>query len=214
MCVQGTRTDPRGTPRRIEPDPFAVLCGLCAKLLAVLGTKVFMGFVTAAGAVGLTGLAIHVARPDPTFDEADRCAAVAPQSLEVLRVWLPRAFLELTHSPSRFRVMRTHQDFRQYLKERHEETLWYAYTDRVYQVNGNYCDCTYTKRPYNDPYAFSELCAFLAGMADMPAHFESKALANCAVIAIPDDVVKQDARLAVHQLLDDLDGAMHLWPAP
>lgn len=214
MRDQWARTTSQTTAKRLSFAAISALSGLSTTVLAALGTNFFMGFVVVAGAVGLTRLAAHVSRSDPIVDAADSADGSAFDRVDVLRIWLPRTLTELARHPSRRQVMRSHENFRRFLEERHEENLWYAYIDRVYQRSGNHCDCAYVKHPYSDPFAFPELCYLLNGVAEDPPTFEAPSFANVTCSIIPDECLNQDGRVAVSRLFDDLYGQSDRLPTP
>jgi hypothetical protein len=194
----------RRSGRGVSTVLLSAMRDLATKMFAVLESNLFMGIVVAAGATGLIRFALHVARPDPILESAESRAGTAVDRIEVLRIWFPKTLVELARSPSRSAVIRTHGEFQRFLERRHEVDLWYAYADRVYQRNGQYCDCTYVKHPYKDPFIIQELRVFLAGVAENPPHFETDEFANVSFAVIPDKLVKHDTHIAVARLVDEL----------
>jgi hypothetical protein len=179
-------TDNLKTGRGLFPGPFFVSRQSLAKVFTFLEGGLFMGMVVVAGTIGLIRLAFHVARPDLLVGAAESAGAIAVDRYEVRRIRLPRTLVELAQSSHRTSVTKSHAQLRRYLEERHEENLWYSYTDRVYQRNGHYCDCTYVKHLYDDPFLMTELRDLLAAVATSPPHFESEAFANVSVIVMPE----------------------------
>jgi hypothetical protein len=208
----GTTSD--RADQRAWLEALFVLSDLTTRILAALGSNLFMGFVIAAGATGLVQFAFDVTRPEPVLDSAQGLEDVAEGRFEVQRIWLPKTLVELARSPSRHEVTRTHGEFQRFLERRHEERLWYAYATRVYQRNGKFSDCAYIRQPYRDEFLFSELCGFLAGVAGPPPHFEAEEFENVSIAVIPDELLTRDSQAAGARLLENLHDPADSWPSP
>jgi hypothetical protein len=216
MSQQWSTTARAGTGRQsaLDFDP-SVTCGrVTNRIGSVLEGRLILGIVVVAGVFGLIRFAGHIAQQDQAHSSADSLAFVSVDHYEVVRIWVPAPLVELARSPARSVVTRSHADLRRFLENSHEQALWYAFTNRMYQRDGSYSDCTYLRHPYDDPVLLPELAHLLAGVHNRPPEWEIGVYAHTSFGVVPDQLVKREWRLVVGQLLDDLYHRSAEFPAP
>ncbi|SIN72759.1 hypothetical protein SAMN05444166_0471 [Singulisphaera sp. GP187] len=166
-----TEINDRGTGRPTH--------GWLQRLLTVKGEKIMIGFFLATAMTGLAGVNLNGIRPAQGNDNDEVAGAGIIVRSEVLHLWLPETFRELAYSPAQ--TVRDHQELRQFLEQRHLETLRYSVTTRGHQVDGGYSDIRYTRQPYEDAHQFQEFLDILAGVGGIPDHDLAAAFPGASV---------------------------------
>jgi hypothetical protein len=150
-----------------------------------------MAIVFAAGVVGLARLSVHVARQAENQDTADRPGAGIVARTEVLSLWLPHTLTERAK----------HESLEQFLRLPDQDVMWYALTMRLHQVNGDFEDLTFIRRPCNDPNHREELLQILATVAGNPPHSGDVDFREASVHGIPRELLKLEPRKLMAELL-------------
>jgi hypothetical protein len=120
---------------------------------------------------------------------------------EVIRLYLPRKMIELANRPTQQTPLRTHDDLRRRLEIEHHRDLWYALTARGLQVNGEFVDLTFIRRPFDEPDRFPEFREILAAVTGNPPDLWMN-LSSARVQLIPDELSGRDPREVISELLD------------
>jgi hypothetical protein len=170
---------------------------------AIWGGTIFTMIVFAAGVMGLARLSVHVARQAQKLEPADRPGSGIIIRSELLRFWLPQTLTELAKRQSQFRVVRTHEELQRFLELHDRKDLWCALTVRGHQVNGNFVDLTFIRRPYDDPLHFPEFLNILATAAGNPPRDPAADFSTASVHIIANDSLNREPREVIAELLGD-----------
>jgi hypothetical protein len=120
---------------------------------------------------------------------------------EAIRIYLPRTLIELAKHQTQQPPLRTHEDLRRSLEVQHHRDLWYALTVRGFQVNREFADTTFIRRPYAEPDRFAEFLEVMAA-ANMSPPDLWKNLSSATVHLIPDELSERDPREVITELID------------
>jgi hypothetical protein len=168
---------------------------------SIWGGSIVMMIVFVAGVVGLARLSFHVARQAQKLEPADRPGAGIIVRSELLHLWLPQALTELAKRQSQSRVVRTHEELRRFLELQDRKDMWYALTIRGHQVNDNFVDLTFIRRPYDDPLQFPEFLNILATAAGHPPRDPDADYSNASVHILAQELLKSEPREVMAELL-------------
>jgi hypothetical protein len=199
MGNQQGDTDWRTTDRGISSDPFAIETRFSRRLCRSLGSRLLVGIVIAGASVGLTSLGTYMNHLDRGINAAVRANSGVIDHFEVLRIWVPATLKELAISESASTM--TLEEFQRFLEREHQEDLWFAFTVRAYQLDGDFCDCTYIRYPYKHEYSFPEAFDNLAVAAGQAPGFGMTALSNASIIVLPEGASKRQPREVVGELI-------------
>ena len=119
---------------------------------------------------------------------------------EVIRLYLPRTLIELANHQTQQPPLQTHEELRRSLEARHHRDLWYALTVRGFQVNGEFADTTFIRRPYAEPDRFAEFLEIMAAATVSPLDL-GKNLSSATVHLIPDELSERDPREVITELI-------------
>jgi hypothetical protein len=158
--------------------------------MARLGS-IMMTIVIVAAVVGLTRFASHVTRQAQELTFADAPGAGNVIRTEVLHVWLPQTLFERSK----------HQSPQRSLELQGRENFWYAVTTRAHQVNGEFADVTFIRRPCDDPEHFPELLEFLAAAGGNPPIDPDANFSKAEVHIIAEKLPKRGPREVMAELL-------------
>jgi hypothetical protein len=189
---------------RFEEDESVDMAARSPRLfVSIWESTVFIVFVTAAGALGLTRFASHVGGQDQDLASSDQPGGGIIIRSEVLRVWLPPALLELAKREPPVGTIRNHEAFRRFLEIRRQEKVWYAIAVRGYQANGDIVDMPFVRRPYGEPRQFPELLEMLAIATVNSSGDPMDKPSTTLVSPVPERLLRRDPLDAIAELLDD-----------
>jgi len=162
---------------------------------ATLLTVVFIG----AGSMALIHFASSMARQDQLAgSDSEPGGSGIMIRTEVIRLYVPQALIELAHRQTEQPSIRTHEDLRQRLEMEHHQNLSYAVTARGLQVNGEFVDLRFIRKPYSDPARFAEFLDVLAAARGNPPHdFE-----QATIEQIFDESSERELREVMSKLLE------------
>jgi hypothetical protein len=210
QCRRPARDDPSPMP---EPTPVLghELAGseepvfnaspTLPRLFRVWGDKVAMGIMIAATVIGLARLASHATQPDRDLEPDDCSGAGMIVRYEVLHLWLPESLTELAKRQYQSPGVRVHEELQRFLELQDQEDLWYALTTRGHQVNGDFADLTFIRRPYYDPHHFPELLDVLATAAGNPPRYPNEDFSTASVHIMPGESLKRGPQEVIAELL-------------
>jgi hypothetical protein len=179
------------------------------RLVPKWGSEIFLGFLIAAAAMGLASFATHVSKQDQKLADADKPGEGMLLRIEIVRVWLPSALVELVKHEPPTGVIRTHEDLRRLLELRGQENVWYAMNVRGYHDDGLIVVIPYVRRPYSEPQFFPELLEILAKAAGNSPGDPTDRFMATVVSLLPESFLKRDPRDAAADLLDDISPSLN-----
>ena len=179
------------------------------RLVPKWGSEIFLGFLIAAAAMGLAGFATHLSNQDLKLADADKPGACKLVRIEIVRVWLPSALVELVKHEPPSGVLRTHEDLRRVLEMRGQENVWYAMDVRGHHDDGLIVVIPFVRRPYSEPQFFPELLEILAKAAGNSRGEQTDQFRATVVNLLPESFLKRGPRDAVADLLDDLSPSLN-----
>jgi hypothetical protein len=138
-------------------------------IVRIAGRKLLTLLVSGGGLLGLTSFARQIARLDRVPVAQNTAGGGIIVRSEALRLWLPRAMIELAKRQSQSSPIRTHHELQQSLEGLDQRDAWYALTTRAYLANGQIIDLTTIRWPYQDSRYFPEVLDILAVAAGDPA---------------------------------------------
>jgi hypothetical protein len=188
-------------PGRDESTPGP--CQSSQRFLSIRRDNILMALIVFAAVIGLDRFAAHVSRQNEELAPDDYPGAGVIVHSEVVRLWLPQTLIECAKLESLSRFVRTHEELRRFLELRRQQNLWYALTIRGYQVNDEFSDVTYIKRPYDDNQCFQELLVILATAAGNPPGEPTSDLSKASIHVISDEFLTRDPRKVMAELQDD-----------
>jgi hypothetical protein len=97
-----------------------------SRFVSTWGNEIFLVFVIAGGAIGLTIFATHVSKQDQKHADTSMRGGGMVLRFEILRVWLPQALVELAKHEPPTGAITTYEDLRRLLELRGQENVWYA----------------------------------------------------------------------------------------
>jgi hypothetical protein len=166
-------------------------------------------FVIAGGAIGLTSFASDVSKQDQKHADTYKTGGGMLLRIEIVRVWLPAALLELAKHEPPTGVIRTHEDLRRLLELRGQENIWYAMNVRGHHDAGLIVEIPHVRRPYSEPQFFPELLEILAKAAGNSPDEPTDQFTAAVVSLLPEGFLKRDPSDAVADLLDDLSPSLN-----
>jgi hypothetical protein len=167
----------------------------------IWGGNVWMKVALAAAVIGLARLASGTTQPDQQLDCSDRPGEGTIVSSEILRLWSPGTLTNLVRRQARSPVVRDHGCLRRWLESQDEKDLWYALTVRGHQVNGDFADITFIRRPYEEHQHFPEFLAVLATVAGNPPHQPTADFSTASVQILPEEISRRDPPEIIRELL-------------
>jgi hypothetical protein len=164
--------------------------------------KLLTLIVIGGGLLGLTLFARQIARQDRVSVAPNITGGGIIVRSEVLRLWLPRALIDMAKRQSLPLRIRTHHELRQSLEGQHQRGVWYALTSRVHKFNGEFDDITTIRWPYRDSRYFSELLDVLAVAGGNPASEPNSGFSNVSISVLPEELLMREPRDAMHEALE------------
>ena len=187
-----------------EQDERAVLSARPAtELASIWGSKIFTLLVMATGVTGLTCFALYVSKRNQEHASGNRTDASTLVRVEVRRVWLPRALVDLAKHEPPTGPIRTHAHLRRVLELRGQEKVWYAMTLWAHDSNGDFIDFPVVRQPYGEPEVFIELLEILSiatgnWPGEPPDRFSAVSFG-----LVPESLLKHEPRDGIAALLAD-----------
>jgi hypothetical protein len=187
-----------------DQDERAVVADPPARRLVSIGrSKTFTLLVIATGVMGLICFALYISKRDQEHANDDLTDESVVVRLEVVRVWLPRALVDLAKHEPPTGPIRTHADLTRLLELRGQEKIWYAMKMRAHDRNGDSIEIPFVRQPYREPDRFPELLEILSiatgySPGELPEWFS-----NVSFGLLPESVLKRNPRDAVADLLKD-----------
>jgi hypothetical protein len=152
------------------------------------GGNVRMKVALAAAGIGLAQLDSCTIQPDQQLDSSNRPGEGSIVRSEVLRLWSPGTLISLADRQARSPVVRDHGGLRRFLEAQNEEGLWYALTMRGHQVNGDFADITFIRRPYEEHQHFPEFLAVLAAVAGNPPDHSIAGFSTATIQVLSEEI--------------------------
>ena len=121
--------------------------------------------VIAVGAIELSRQASRPSRMVREHEGENRPGGGIIVRHQVLELWMPGPLLQLSGQRSESASPQNHSELRRLLGVQGFENLWYAFTVRGHQVNGDFADITFIRHPYREPEVFQEFLNLLATAA-------------------------------------------------
>jgi hypothetical protein len=118
----------------------------------------------------------------------------------VIHLYLTRTLIKLANHQTQQPPLQTHEDLRRSLEVQEHRDLWYALTLRGFQVNGEFADTTFIRRPYDEPDRFAEFLEIMAAAIGSPRDLW-KNLSSATVHLIPDELSERDPREVITELI-------------
>jgi hypothetical protein len=182
------------------PNEFDRASGRFVWRISSVNGTLLMVLAIAAGSIGLTSFASFVARQDRLAASGkDPLDAIVIRS-EVIHLYLPRTLIELGNHQTQQPPLQTHEELRRSLEVQQHRDLWYALTVRGFQVNGEFADTTFIRRPYAVPDRFAEFLEIMAAATASPPDLW-KNLSSATVHLIPDEFSERDPREVITKLI-------------
>jgi hypothetical protein len=220
LCARERRDN---SPFRLFPFTFVVFQGLSTVIFqgsqpanigaelheprkpraqkTVNGDKFSMVLALAAGSLGLTFFAQHVARLNQTRDSDTLSSSARVIRVSVIQLWLPATFVELAERRIMQPSIRTHEEMRQVLEVEGKRDAWYALTVREHHEGGRYNDLTYIRCPYDDPRNFREYPEVLAVAAGKPSGDPRIDFSSVSVCVVPEQSPGRTPRAVICEAL-------------
>ena len=158
----------------------------------ISGTLVMLA-IFAAASFGLIFLAGIVAREDRSAGSDDEPGSGMMIRSEVIRLYLPRTLIELAKRQTLPSRILTHDDLRRILEVRRHKDLWYALTVRGLQVNGEFVELTFVRRPYFESRGLRNSWTSLPRPRRTRPTSASR-FSSAKITVIPDELSERDAR--------------------
>jgi hypothetical protein len=163
--------------------------------------KLFMVIALAAGLLGLTFFAQHVARLNQSLDSDNHSSSARVIRVSVVQLWLPATFIELAESRIMQAPIQTHAEMRQVLEVEGQRDAWYALTVREHHEGGSYNDLTYIRCPYDDSRNFREYPEVLAVAAGKPSRDTAIDYSSVSVCVVPEPSPGRTPRAVICEAL-------------
>jgi len=174
----------------------------CPRALKTINTDAFIMVVAlAAGSIGLTVFAHHVARVDQELDPNAHSGSAKVLRVSVVQLWLPRKFIGLAERRVTQPPITTHDEMRRVLETEGQRDTWYALTVREHHEGGGVDDLTYIRWPYTDPRNFEEYPNVLAVAAGMPSNDPRIDFSSVSVCVVPEQSPGRTPRAVICEAL-------------
>lgn len=128
-----------------------------------------MVIALAAGSIGLSHFARHVAGVQQVLDSDNHAGSARVTRVSVVQLWLPKTFIKLAERQKMQPPIQTHAEMRRILEVEGQRDAWYALTVRDHNELGGFNDLTYIRWPYTDSRNFQEYAGVLAVAAGKPS---------------------------------------------
>jgi hypothetical protein len=185
--------------RRDGTNDVVPASGRFANGISTISGTLLMVVVMGAGSMALTFFASYLARQDQLAGSDNEPGSGIMIRSEVIHIYLPRTLIELAKGQTP-QPIRTHEDLRRRLEIARHRDLWYALTARALQVNGEFVELTFIRRPYADPDHFPEFLEILAAALGGPPNLWRN-LSSATVHVLPDGLSKRDPREVISELI-------------
>ncbi len=160
-----------------------------------------MATVMIAGVIGLTWFSFRVTSPDRAISAEDRLERIGIDHIEVLSIFVPKAFIELTAHPSEVATLESHDDITKYLHQRGLEKAWYALNCRVFQSDGKVLEAASYCRPHDLPWKRPEFLAVLDVIQGNATSHQVADYSHANLVIIPDELANGEPGPAIAELL-------------
>jgi hypothetical protein len=178
------------------------ICRRSQTILAMLWGRALIGVLCVGAAIGLMRLSSALPRPRASAEYIGPPGSGTTVRTELVDIWLPRELYELARRRAENRL--TLSDDTVWALEwtqQRDKHLWYALSDRLYQVDGRVAEVTtiYTPDRYSwQPDRLPELVAAIA--AELPHDTNSQRL-QAKLHIIPEALLSLEPRVAMAAVL-------------
>jgi len=169
-------------------------------VLAVLWGHTIIGALLIGAAVGLTGLASRPSKPGADAESVAVPGSGITVRTEVADLWVPGTLYELARDQSESPEPLSHEALQLHLKRECIESLWYARTLHLHQLDGRVAEITivdYPNQPSGDMQDFLDLLDTIGGR---PPRTHGATSSSAKVHIIPEDLLKLAPQAAVAEL--------------
>jgi hypothetical protein len=170
-------------------------------ILAILWGRALIGVLCVGAAIGLTRLASAPSRPRAHAEYIGPPSSGITVRTELADIWLPRELYELAQRRAGNPVPLSDEEWARERQQRRDGNLWYALSDRLYQVDGRVAEVTTIYFPGRFPRQSDRLLEVVQAIAERSPRGSDSERSKASFHVIPDALLELEPRDAVAELL-------------